>query len=119
MPIFCLLLLYFITPESPRWLIANKRYGEARDVVAKAAKINKKHVPEEVLKMPGINKTQRCWGGILFTDFLTDLKETKDYGSIKAEKSESTQTLSGSGEERFGFKSLFDTRVMRKHSFIM
>ena len=55
----------------------------------------------------------------MFTDLLTDLEETKDYGSIKAEKSESTQTLSGSGEERFGFKSLFDTRVMRKHSFIM
>ena len=54
-PIFLLLLLYFITPESPRWLIANKRYGEARVIVTKAAKINRKHVPEEVLKMPGMN----------------------------------------------------------------
>ena len=54
MPIFLLLLLFFITPESPRWLIANKRYEEASAVVRKAAKINKKHVPEEVLKMQGI-----------------------------------------------------------------
>ena len=54
-PIFFLLLLFFITPESPRWLIANKRYREAGVVVAKAAKINRKHLPEEVLKMPGMN----------------------------------------------------------------
>ena len=53
-PIFLLLLLYFITPESPRWLIANERFREARVVVWKAAKINGKHIPEEVLKIPGI-----------------------------------------------------------------
>ena len=52
-PIFFLLLLYFVTPESPRWLIANERYREARAVVWKAAKINGKHVPEEALQIPG------------------------------------------------------------------
>ena len=58
-PIFLLLLLFFITPESPRWLIANKRYREAGIVVRKAAKINRKHVPEEVLKTPGMNVKNR------------------------------------------------------------
>ena len=48
----------------------------------------------------------------------TDSEETKDYGSIKTEKPESAPNANGGGE-RFGFKSLFDTRVMLKHSCIM
>ena len=43
-------------------------------------------------------------------------EETKDYGSIKTDKAE---LIPDNGGERFGFRSLFDTRVMRKHSFIM
>jgi hypothetical protein len=40
-PIFALLLLYFILPESPRWLIATGRYEEAKKTIEKAAKMNK------------------------------------------------------------------------------
>ena len=40
-PLFLQLLLYFILPESPRWLIAVGRYKEAKDVVKKAEKMNK------------------------------------------------------------------------------
>ena len=39
-PIFLLLGLYFILPESPRWLLANKRYEEAKKVVENGAKMN-------------------------------------------------------------------------------
>jgi tetratricopeptide (TPR) repeat protein len=39
-PIFLLLLLYFVLPESPRWLIATGRYKEAKELIEKAAKIN-------------------------------------------------------------------------------
>ena len=40
-PIFSLLLLYFVLPESPRWLIATGRYEEAKKTIEKAARWNK------------------------------------------------------------------------------
>ena len=40
-PLFLLLLLYFVLPESPRWLIATGRYKEAKELIEKAAKMNK------------------------------------------------------------------------------
>ena len=40
-PIFGLLVLYFVLPESPRWLIATGKYKEAKETINKAAKINK------------------------------------------------------------------------------
>ena len=40
-PLFLLLLLYFVLPESPRWLIATGRYKEAKETIEKAAKMNK------------------------------------------------------------------------------
>ena len=42
-------------------------------------------------------------------------EEAKDYGTIKTDKTESAPH----NGEHFGFMSLFDTRVMRKHSLIM
>ena len=40
-PVFLLVGLYFIIPESPRWLIAKKRYSEAAKLIKNAAKFNK------------------------------------------------------------------------------
>ena len=40
-PIFLLLLLYFILPESPRWLIATGRYKQAKKILENAAAKNK------------------------------------------------------------------------------
>ena len=40
-PLFLLLLLYFIIPESPRWLIATGRLTEAKDILEKASRKNK------------------------------------------------------------------------------
>jgi len=42
-PLFGMLVLYFIVPESPRWLIAKGKYKEAKNVIEKAAKMNKVH----------------------------------------------------------------------------
>ena len=39
-PFFALLLLYFILPESPRWLLAQKKYKEFVKVIRQAEKIN-------------------------------------------------------------------------------
>ena len=36
-----MLLLYFVIPESPRWLIQKKKYKEARKIIERAAKFNK------------------------------------------------------------------------------
>ena len=47
------------------------------------------------------------------------LEEKKDYGSIKTEKPESAAPVASDDGERFGFMSLFNTRVMRKHSCMM
>ena len=40
-PLFLQLLLYFVLPESPRWLIATGRYKQAKETIEKAAKMNK------------------------------------------------------------------------------
>ena len=40
-PVFLLVGLYFIIPESPRWLIAKKRYPEAAKLINNAARFNK------------------------------------------------------------------------------
>ena len=48
--LFCLvfisLLLYPLTPESPRWLLAVNKEKEARKVIQQMAKINKTSVPQ-------------------------------------------------------------------------
>ena len=40
-PCVLMLGLYFIIPESPRWLITKKKYKEAQKVIMSAAKFNK------------------------------------------------------------------------------
>ena len=40
-PCILMLGLYFIIPESPRWLITKKRYKEAQEIIESAAKFNK------------------------------------------------------------------------------
>ena len=40
-PCFVLLAVYFLIPESPRWLIAKKKYLQAERVIENAARFNK------------------------------------------------------------------------------
>ena len=50
LPMLLLLGLYFLVPESTRWLIANDRLDEAKKNIQKRASMNKKiPVPEELL----------------------------------------------------------------------
>ena len=40
-PAFFLLALTWFIPESPRWLIASKKYAQAEKLLQKAAEVNK------------------------------------------------------------------------------
>ena len=45
-------------PESTLWLISKKRYKEAVDLIMKAAKVNGKTVPAELLAYPNPNSNK-------------------------------------------------------------
>ena len=47
-PIFASLLIYFVIPESPRWLITKQRYKELDILVRKIARRNKMQVSEDI-----------------------------------------------------------------------
>ena len=46
------MLAYRIVPESIRWLVSKQEYLEARKLILKAAKVNGKMVPDELLVVP-------------------------------------------------------------------
>jgi len=50
LPVLALLGLYFIVPESVRWLIGAGKIEEAKKIIRDAAKVNGKEVPEHLLK---------------------------------------------------------------------
>ena len=57
-------IVWFFVPESPRWLIANGKYQEARDIITKAAKINKVKLTPDIFESdPENDKVTRDAGG--------------------------------------------------------
>lgn len=48
-PLITLLVLWFVIPESPRWLIAVGRVEEALEIVKTAADVNGKTVPDHIM----------------------------------------------------------------------
>lgn len=47
-PLIVFLFLWLVVPESPRWLLSMDRTEEAIKIIKKAAKINGRHVPDQV-----------------------------------------------------------------------
>jgi len=58
MSVICLsfALIWFIVPESPRWLISNGKYMDARLLMEKAAKRNKVKISEHLLQPPSADE---------------------------------------------------------------
>ncbi|XP_013149681.1 PREDICTED: solute carrier family 22 member 4-like [Papilio polytes] len=53
-----LLLLWFVLPESPRWLIGRGRIQEAKEIIVKAAKFNNRTIPDDLDKMLLLSKPE-------------------------------------------------------------
>ena len=51
LPLIVLLGLYFLVPESPRWLLAMGRTEEAKKIIQKGAEINKKNLPDSLFEV--------------------------------------------------------------------
>merc|ERR1719348_1903141 len=50
-------LVWLLLPESPRWLIANNKLQEARAVIEKAAKINKKTISKDMFEVEKVSSS--------------------------------------------------------------
>lgn len=49
-PISFFLLYYFAIPESPRWLLSKTKFGKFRKIIQRAAQMNGKTIPEDVME---------------------------------------------------------------------
>jgi len=79
-------LIYFLLPESPRWLISNGKYKEARTLMEKAAKRNGVKISEHLLADPGKSSVEGAESGLP--------EKSDDVETVKAGKDASEYGLS-------------------------
>ncbi|XP_071957018.1 organic cation transporter protein-like [Antedon mediterranea] len=95
-PVVLFLLTYPFVPESPRWLVSQRRYKEATDILKKMAKTNGTDLPPEFSDPVELEKLVRI----------------NEYIFYKKVKKDNTITIS----KRHTFVDLFRTPNLRKKS---
>lgn len=83
-PIFLLLLIHFVIPESPRWLITKRKYQELSNLTKQIAKLNKVDIPNEMetslqlaIKEQAKNKSSFPQVSKIFSFFKKEKESTK------------------------------------------
>ena len=56
-PLLALVVLWWLVPETPRWLLAAGKEDKAKEIIKKAAKVNGKSIPDHVLNTEDTDKT--------------------------------------------------------------
>jgi len=96
-PLLLLCAMFFVLPESPRWLIAKKRYAEARRTLERAATFNRVTIPEHLLQAPNDSETS----------------------SQKKEESQQIQKDAATKQKELGIATLFTHPELRKYTLVM
>ena len=99
-PVLGLVLLWFVLPESPRWLMAAGKTLAAEKILAQAAKMNKKSIPETMIPVSDNEKDYRAVVPALWKTFmiLWKIDFKKDLFSKKPTAKEVTAATGKSSE---------------------
>jgi len=77
-------VIYFVVPESPRWLISNGKYAQAKTLMEKAAKKNGVKLSEHLLADPGKTTEEGAEAGLPEKSAVNDSakpeKDAIEYG---------------------------------------
>ena len=106
-------MFYFslsILPESTRWLLAQKRYDEAYELVLKAAEVNGKTIPIHVLeKLKALSIIKSTEVSLRISTCTRHMSEIEFEFLILQQKENPTETLI----------DIFRSPILCKHMFIM
>ena len=105
---FC--FYWSILPESTRWLLAQKRYDEAYELVLKAAEVNGKTIPIHVLeKLKALSIIKSTEVSLRISTCTRHMSEIEFEFLILQQKENPTETLI----------DIFRSPILCKHMFIM
>ena len=127
-PVLGLVLLWFVLPESPRWLMAAGKTRAAEKILTKAAKMNRKSIPETMIPAlddekeskeaaPGLRKTFTNLRKVAESyDFKKDLFSKKSTDKEAAEKG-SELSMTAASSSMMTSSSFFDLFRPREMMF--
>ena len=73
LPLLLLVALYWVVPESVRWLLSHGRVEEAREIIERAARENNKKVPVHLMRPSDMSEIE-----------LDSNKDNRDAASAQA-----------------------------------
>ena len=105
-PIFAMLLIYFVIEESPRWLITKAKYKELNNLINKIAKVNKIKVPEDIK--------------LSVSEAISSKPQTKDSFLLRFKKSQKTANKQSTASGKHNsIWQLVSHPVLRKNTLVM